>query len=220
MRLSKSQSPWVALSWLVQENYYQFKYKISTPYLGENLNSTIMLAAEKDAYENMPGSYFLFHTGLKKINLEPKLISFLDVGCGTGRFVSVAIQHTFLFSRGIDLDSAGLRIAAQNAVISGRRAGDQNSYEIINCDASLYDIPGDVNVIYFFNPFGEKTMQHVVSNITKSYALKPRNIYVIYIIPVFEALFLRTGFKLIYSLSHKNQKSLSVLKLPDTGVLA
>jgi SAM-dependent methyltransferase len=213
IKLAVNQGPFTALRFVLLENYYHFKYRIKTPYRYESIESTNQLSAQKDAVENVPGSYYLFHLGLDKIKLPPEKISLLDMGCGSGRFVSVGIQRGFAHVRGVDLDKTGLEVAKGNAALASAKGGGKSKYELIFQDAGSYAIPDDVNLLYFFNPFGSKTMQFVVNNIIESYSQKPRDIYVIYNLPAAEYLFIQAGFKEIYTLDSRRQKELSVLKL-------
>lgn len=80
------------------------------------------------------------------------------------------------------------------------------SFRVIQQDAFYYDIPGDISVIFLFNPFDEKIMNEVIKNILSSQQKNPRTIWVVYINPLHENLFLEKGFINIFK--HKKIKYL------------
>lgn len=206
--------PFHGLVHLLKETWYHRRYSVFTPYLKANLATTKELSSGKDSIENEPGPYTWFLSGLRKVNLPAHHISFLDIGCGTGRFIGVAIQLGFPFVAGIDLDKEGLKIAEQNALLSQRKSRSPSKYVLTFADAAYYEIPPEINLIYFFNPFGPVTMERVINNILNSHAGRKRDIYIIYAFPKFEDLFLANGFNIEYSEYDKKRKTLSVLKLP------
>ena len=94
----------------------------------------------------------------------------LDYGCGKGRvdfFLSYQIRAKTI---GIEYDD---RIYAA-AVDNEKTASSANFVSFLLQNAEEYEVPLEVNIIYFFNPFSIEILQKVMARITSSYYLKPR----------------------------------------------
>jgi len=194
------------------EFYYDRKLKLSTPNLQANLENTIEESILKDSHRNTNGSFYLFFKGIKKAKIKPAESSFIDIGCGSGKILAASISKGFRKVTGIDLDKEGL----QNATIACNelvRRYPKTEFEIMNVDAANFDIPTSINVIFMFNPFGERTMQEVIKNIKKSFQLSPRRICIIYQNPVLEKQYYDAGFKSIYRLIWSGNLEMNVFEL-------
>ncbi len=209
---TKQRGIYHSVNLLFFEFYYDRKLKLSTPNLQDNLSTTIKESVFKDSYRNTNGSFYMFLLGLKKAKINPSESQFIDIGCGSGKILAVAINKRFRKVSGIDLDREGL----QNAIIActelSNRLG-KIEFEILHADAAIFVVANSINVIFMYNPFGEKTMQQVINNIKKSFELFPRRICVIYENPVFEKLFYDSGFKSIYRIVWDKNLELNVFEL-------
>jgi SAM-dependent methyltransferase len=129
-------------------------------------------------FEYTPLGYRAIFSALRLVPLAPAELSFLDIGCGKGRALVAAARFPFRRVRGVEISRELLAIAQGNlARMRNRRALD---VQVDHCDATTYDIPEDVNVIYVFNSFNGATLQKVVENILASQARRPRTIYLTY----------------------------------------
>jgi hypothetical protein len=52
--------------------------------------------------------------------------------------------------------------------------------EVRQADATAFDVPDDVNVIYFYNPFTGETLRRVTANIAASWRRHPRKIHLLF----------------------------------------
>lgn len=197
---------------LLVEFYYDRKLKLSTPNLQGNLENTIEESILKDSHRNTNGSFYLFFKGIKKARINPSESNFLDIGCGSGKILAAAISKGFRKVTGIDLDKEGLQNAS-NACKEISKRFTNTEFEILNTDAARFIIPDSINVIFMFNPFGEKTMMEVIKNIKKSFQLSPRRICIIYQNPVLEKQFYDAGFKSIYRLVWSGNLEMNVFEL-------
>jgi SAM-dependent methyltransferase len=102
---------------------------------------------------------------------------FLDMGCGMGRPLVVASQYPFRRIIGVEI-SPELTAAARRNVEQAKVRCPH--IELVNTDASCYEIPDDVSVIYFANPFRGETLDKTVGNIYASLLRRPRIIRIIY----------------------------------------
>lgn len=137
------------------------------------------LGIEKsDSVDCEPSPYDAIYGALRKLSWESRSV-FLDYGCGKGRAVVVAATYPFERVIGVDLSESLIEIARVNVHrMKFRRAKQVDLY---HGDASTYQIPPDVNVIFFFNPFRGETLRQVVADIRASFEKSPRKITVIFL---------------------------------------
>jgi 16S rRNA G966 N2-methylase RsmD len=148
----------------------------------------------------MPANYYMLEKMMSEINKLTHTKTFLDIGCGKGRAMAVAAHHGFKKITGIDISKKFVEETRQNlAVVQQQFPGA--TFDVLMQDAFYYQIPVDISVIFIFNPFDEVIMSGVVENILISQEKNPRTIWVIYINPLYENLFLDNGF--VKTLSHK-----------------
>lgn len=121
----------------------------------------------------------------------------LDYGCGKGRVLAVAAWYGFRKITGVEFakelcDAARKNIAPIQEKFPGR------IFNVIHADAVEYNIEPETNVFFFFNPFNETVMLAVVKNILRSLSQFPREVYVVYINPVHQEIFMSAGFEPIF----------------------
>ena len=140
----------------------------------------------------MPVSYSLLEEIFEHI---PLTISshFLDMGSGKGRALCVAAHKGFKQVTGLDFAKDLCEAAKENLTITKQKVATLD-YKVINNDAFYFEIPGDVDCIFFFNPFDEIIMSAVVNNIFTSLKNSPRKIKIIYVNPLHKEQFLKAGF--------------------------
>lgn len=141
----------------------------------------------------MPVSYTL----LEEIFLQiPATVRghLLDIGSGKGRALCVAAHRGFKQVTGIDFSKELCNMAKENLRVTKYKIPSLQ-FNIINNDAFYFEIPADVDCIFFFNPFDETIMSGVTNNISASLQQHPRKMYIIYVNPLHKELFIRTGFK-------------------------
>lgn len=119
---------------------------------------------------------------------------FLDIGSGKGRALCIAAHHGFKKVTGIDFSKELCDAAKDNLTITKQKI-PALQYDIINNDAFYFEIPADVDCIFFFNPFDEIIMSGVADNILNSLQHHPRKMYIIYVNPLHKELFTSQGFK-------------------------
>lgn len=151
----------------------------------------------------MPVSYTLLEETFKQLkNAGPQQQTtnnkqqthFLDLGCGKGRALCVAAHQGFKKVTGLDFARDLCEAAKENLAITKQKI-PALEYKVINNDAFYFEIPNDVDCIFFFNPFDEIIMSAVVNNIFASLKNNPRKIKIIYVNPLHKELFLKAGYK-------------------------
>jgi SAM-dependent methyltransferase len=102
----------------------------------------------------------------------------LDYGCGKGRVTSVAATYPLRRVIGVEIQAELCEAARENMHrVRGRLC---HGWEIVQADASAFDVPDDVSIFFLFNPFVGSTLRAVVTRIEQSLARAPRLVRIIY----------------------------------------
>ncbi len=192
----------VGIAWhiIMQEIKGEKKYSINTTGADE-LNKLEKKGIDiSHATIYMPVSYILLEEIFSQLNSnKPQTINpkqqahFLDIGCGKGRALCVAAHQGFRTVTGIDFAKDLCVAANENLSITKQNIPALN-YKVINNDAFYFEIPDDVDCIFFFNPFDEFIMSAVVNYICTSLQENPRKLNIIYVNPLHKEYFLKAGF--------------------------
>jgi precorrin-6B methylase 2 len=104
---------------------------------------------------------------------------FLDYGSGMGRAVCVAATYGFRSVLGVEISADFCRIALRNIerIRSKLRCKD---VRIVNANAVQYEVPAEVSMIFFHNPFGGAVLETVLDNIGDSIRKSRRSLRVIF----------------------------------------
>lgn len=103
----------------------------------------------------------------------------LDYGCGKGRVDFFLSYQTRAKSIGIEYDE---RIY-QSVIENQKKAVSGAKTEFVMTRAEEYDVPSEVNICYFFNPFSVELLRKVMARITESYYTAPREITLFFYYP-------------------------------------
>ncbi|MEO6731624.1 MAG: class I SAM-dependent methyltransferase [Ferruginibacter sp.] len=144
----------------------------------------------------MPANYLLLEEVFAWLRSH-RLNHFVDIGCGKGRAVCVAAHNGFRKVTGIDFSKEFCVNAIDNLQLT-KASFPALDFSIIHKDAVIAVIPPDADCIFFFNPFDQFIMSAVAKNILTSYKNNPRNIYIVYLNPLYKKEFLETGFEEIF----------------------
>jgi SAM-dependent methyltransferase len=134
---------------------------------------------------------------LQRIRPDVQTSTFLDVGAGKGRALLLAARHGFSKVIGVEL-SPDLCAVAERNITKYLRRHPGSRIEVHCADAAGFDIPIEVNVAFFFNPFGRDVMRSVLDHIGESIGRYPRDFYIVYLNPRHEDLFVAAGFLPLY----------------------
>ena len=144
----------------------------------------------------MPVSYTLLEEIFEQLPVTIRN-HFLDIGSGKGRALCVAAHQGFKQVTGLDFSKSLCNAATENLTKTKEQVSSF-SFKVINNDAFYFEIPDDVDCIFFFNPFDEIIMKRVTKNIQHSYNKKPRTLHIIYLNPLYKKEFTEIGFKEIF----------------------
>lgn len=179
-----------------QEIKGERKYKINTTGEDELIKLEELGIDISHATVYMPVSYNLVEEIFEQLQSSGRN-HFLDMGCGKGRALCVATHYGFNKVTGIDLSKDLCEIATENLSLTNHKFPDLQ-FKIINNDAFYFEIPDDVDCIFFFNPFDEIIMSAVVNNIFESLQNNPRKLHIIYVNPLHKEQFLKAGYTQIW----------------------
>lgn len=103
----------------------------------------------------------------------------LDYGCGKGRVDFYLSYQTKVRSIGIEYDERIYAKALENqkTAISGNRV------TLIMQKAEDYEVPPEVNRVYFFNPFSIEILRKVIARIRESFYRQPRDMLLFFYYP-------------------------------------
>jgi hypothetical protein len=132
-----------------------------------------------DCHDYEPLDYPLIENSLRSLSLNPEKDVLLDYGSGKGRIVCVGTLFPFKKVIGVELSKYLCEVAEEN-VRKLRPKKRCSNVEIVNADATTFEVPTDVSVIYFFNPFSGNVLRQVVDQINKSIDANPRKVTVFF----------------------------------------
>ena len=154
--------------------FYEWYFRVST--MGRVSVEKLGLD-NSESVEYASVSYRHIIEMLNRIPVDKSKSTLLDYGCGKGRVLVIASADRFKRIIGVEI-SRLISTAREN--IHGMRHRETEDVVLEQCDAAEYDIPLDVNIIFFFNPFRGSTLKSVVEKIRSSYEKSPRDIFIIF----------------------------------------
>ena len=120
----------------------------------------------------------------------------LEYGSGKGR-VAVWVASRFPLRRIVGVERDDRLTAAAVANLEHWRGPVRcRDVDFTTADATDFDVPDDVTVIYLFNPFMGCTFDQVVSKIMESHVRRPRSLRIIYLYPIMHDALINAGFTL------------------------
>jgi hypothetical protein len=146
-------------------------------------------AHERDAYG--PSAWFTLRRLLRRRDVGPE-DCFVDFGSGMGRIVLQAARYPFGRVTGVDI-SPRFSAIARAAIDQNRASFRCREVEIVTVDVLDFEVPDDVSVAFFGNPFHGSVFAAVVQKLIDSVDRRPRTIRVIYNNPVEHGQLIASG---------------------------
>jgi len=141
---------------------------------------------EIHSYEATPA--WLIREILESLPLQPHRFAFVDMGSGKGRALLVASELPFAKIVGVELSHELHRIAEEN-IKRYLPASQLCTAFFLHCmNAVEYTFEPEPLVLFLFNPFGRDSVRSILASLEASLSAKPREAFVVYINPRFEAL--------------------------------
>lgn len=153
---------------------------------------TLGLGDDENRKDYKPSGWTTLYRILKKREVGPKDV-FIDFGSGLGRIVfQAATRYPFQRVVGVELAEQLNGVAKANIERNRHRLCCKD-IQLITSDVLDYEIPDDVSVAYFGNPFTGTIFKTVVQRLLSSVDRNPRPLRVIYFNPVEHAFLMATG---------------------------
>lgn len=133
-----------------------------------------------------------FRVLLRRLNL-PADSTFVDVGSGKGRVLLLAARHPFKRVVGIEFSPSLCEQARRNIEIFRANVGTLAPIDVREDDVTRHALDGDENVFFLYNPFDAAILSQFVENIRRSVAAHPRQVWLIYSVPVHAAVLDASG---------------------------
>lgn len=115
---------------------------------------------------------------LRKLGIRPSEFTLLDLGCGKGRVLLMALEAGFQTAVGVEYAPELAQRAAEN--LRSYR-GKRRSASVHCGDAAAFPIPAGPVVAFLCHPFDGPVLEAVAANIARSFQEHPRPMYVVYV---------------------------------------
>ena len=132
-----------------------------------------------------------FRRLLRKLRL-PTDCAFVDLGCGKGRALMLAMEYGFRRVVGVEFSKELCEAAEGNLACYQDRHHLQAEISILTMDVVDYEFQRDDQVVYMFDPFDEVVTTQVLGNLRKSLQTWPRNVWLIYQTPAHRDVIAKT----------------------------
>jgi len=130
---------------------------------------------------------------IRELSIDHTHYSFLDFGAGKGRVLIIASQLPFKSVIGIEFSPELCKVAKDNIAKIPPSKCAATWVECVHADAMKYRLPDNNLVCYFFHPFGQVFMEAVIGRLIESLRKTPRELYIIYLNPVYRIIFDNSG---------------------------
>jgi hypothetical protein len=140
-----------------------------------------------NSYQPSPPRMFFEMLGV--IDIRHGDYTFVDLGSGKGLVLLLASNFPFRRIVGVEF-SPQLHCIAERNIRNYRNPAQRcRRIESLLGDVVEYQIPEEQEVLYLFNPFNERVMEALVSNIRRSLENHPRSLFILYKNPTASAIF-------------------------------
>ena len=181
----------VALS-TVEDSFFDRRFGTETrhPVNSDQLEASLANRAHAVRYKATKARPFL---KLLRRSRFPDGSTFVDVGSGKGRVLLLAAQHQFKRVVGIEFSPSLCDQARKNIAIFRTKVRTLAPIDLFEGDVTRYALRGDENVFFLYNPFDAVILGQFTENIRRSVATHPRQIWLIYSVPVHAHVFDASG---------------------------
>lgn len=143
-----------------------------------------------DLFNYEPTPPRLVEEVLSALPVEPKTLSFVDLGSGKGRVVLLASRLPFRRVVGIEHRPKLHAVAESNKQIFERSGEALCPIHLLCGDAANQPLPEGPLALWLFNPFGADVLMPLLAR------LQEREVYLLYLVPVERPLLSASGFRL------------------------
>jgi predicted RNA methylase len=129
-------------------------------------------------------------------NLPIRFQDYVFVDLGSGKGVAVLSASLFPFRRivGVEWSKRVADVARENVRKFMHPEQACRSIELLDGDATAYELPREPLVIFMYNPFREPLVRRFADNLKRSLEQSPRHIAIVYYNPMCRQVFEEAGF--------------------------
>ncbi len=184
---SRLQSSYRDSLWKKEEVNFDGTYQTDTRYYAAE-ETDFHAGQPEHNYGYDPIRVSTFQRALRDLPIRYEECVFVDFGSGKGRALLLASHFPFKKILGVEIIPQLHEIACKNIRIYKSEWQKCSNTESICAEASVFPIPEEKAVFYFFNPFGRNVMSQVLTNIERALQRFRREIFIIYAHPLYREL--------------------------------
>ena len=167
---------------LLADLWFDFRYKTDTAIVEATVDAATDSASAVHAIRYAPTRSRYFHAVMAELVFPPDSV-FVDVGCGKGKVLIMAMDYDFAQVVGVEFSPRLAGIARRNVETYCRKTNRPNNCVIHTTDISTYAIGQHQNVFYLYHPFKRPVMERFLEQLNRSYDAAPRTMWLIYLEP-------------------------------------
>ncbi len=136
-----------------------------------------------------------FEDALKRLALDWPQYTFVDIGCGKGRAMLLAMRYRFREIVGVELSPDLAAVGRQNLSSFNAPWRQENvPARIVTGDATAFTLPAGPVLLYLYHPFAAPVMERFLEHVGRSLQQDPRPLYLLYTNPELASMLARTPF--------------------------
>ncbi|MFJ8155133.1 methyltransferase domain-containing protein [Streptomyces sp. NPDC094468] len=113
---------------------------------------------------------------LSRCDVRHEEATFVDVGCGKGRILLMAAEFPFRRIVGVEASETLCNVARSNVKAASQSLDGCDRIDVVHADATLFEIPDDAGLFYFYEPFSTDVSTAVLARIEDSIRRHPRKV--------------------------------------------
>lgn len=125
----------------------------------------------------------IFWQAMDRLGLDWTRYTFVDVGCGKGRALMLALRYPFRRAWGVELSAELAAVANQNFDRFQAEWRCNLPVEAIAGDATILKLPPGPLILYLYHPFAAPVMRKFLTHLHASLEQEPRQVYLLYVNP-------------------------------------
>lgn len=137
----------------------------------------------------------VFAPALEQLGLPWEQTTFVDVGCGKGRAMLLALRFPFRRVVGVELSPELARAAEENvARFHPHWRRSEVAVEVRTGDAAEAGLPDGPLLLFLYHPFAAPVMTRFLAHVRDAAQAQPREVVLLYMNPELDGLLRRTAF--------------------------
>jgi SAM-dependent methyltransferase len=154
------------------------KYNVST----QDIISLKDLGITNNSLWYVPTHERVLNHVIRKLNIRYEDYIFIDIGCGKGRALLMAMLFPFKRIIGVELTETISNLAKDNVeILKQHKLTKCTDIEVQCKDATNFDPPNDNLAFFLYYPFRGRILNQVLDNIYKSHADINKKILIAYV---------------------------------------